>query len=331
MKIAKPLITVILLAATAGGIFYFVRMNSIRADENPGIAVTNGRLELKRYTVQSRYPGKIVEMKADRGDIVKKGDVIALLEDNDTMATLKSAEAQKKSAGAAKERIHAQRAAAETELADAKNLMKEKLISSTELKKRDTAVKAKRQEITSLKKAEAAAAADEERASAEIEKVKTVIEDLSVRSPVDGHVEYRLADPGNVIGSGSRVMAILDPLDVTMDVFLPSKDAVKVRVGDEARIVIDGVDAVFPAKVDFVADDAQFTPKFVETREERDKLRFRIILKVGSDTAAAHPRYLKGGMPAVAYLRTENTSWPGNLAVKLPEESAGKSQAVSKD
>ena len=124
---------------------------------------------------------------------------------------------------------------------------------------------------------------------------------------------------------------ILDPLDVTMDVFLPSKDAVKVRVGDEARIVIDGVDAVFPAKVDFVADDAQFTPKFVETREERDKLRFRIILKVGSDTAAAHPRYLKGGMPAVAYLRTENTSWPGNLAVKLPEESAGKSQAVSKD
>ena len=180
MKIVKPLITVILLAAAAGGIFYFVRMNSIRADENPGISVTNGRLELKRYTVQSRYPGKIVEMKADRGDIVKKGDVIAVLEDNDTMATLKSAEAQKKSAGAAKERIHAQRAAAETELSlretelsDAKNLIKEKLISSTELKKRDTAVKAKRQEITALRKAEAAAAADEERASAEIEKVKT--------------------------------------------------------------------------------------------------------------------------------------------------------------
>ena len=338
MKIVKPLITVILLAAAAGGIFYFVRMNSVRADENPGIAVTNGRLELKRYTVQSRYPGRIVEMKADRGDVIKKGDVIAVLEDNDTMATLRSAEAQKKSAGAAKERIHAQRAAAETELslretelADAKNLMKEKLISSTELKKRDTAVKAKRQEITSLKKAEAAAAADEERASAEIEKVRTVIDDLSVRSPVDGHVEYRLADPGNVISSGSRVMAVLDPLDVTMDVFLPSKDAVKVKVGDEARIVIDGVDAVFPAKVDFVADDAQFTPKFVETREERDKLRFRVILKVSPDTAAAHPRYLKGGMPAVAYLRTDNASWPGNLAVKLPEESAGKSQAASKD
>ena len=180
-------------------------------------------------------------------------------------------------------------------------------------------------------KAEAAAAADEKRASAEIEKVKTVIDDLAIRSPVDGHVEYRLADPGNVIGSGSRVMAVLDPLDVTMDVFLPSKDAVKVRVGDEARIVIDGVDAVFPAKVDFVADDAQFTPKFVETREERDKLRFRVILKVSPDTASANPRYLKGGMPAVAYLRTENTSWPGNLAVKLPEESAGKSQASAKD
>ena len=87
MKIAKPLITVILLAAAAGGIFYFVRMNSIRADENPGISVTNGRLELKRYTVQSRYPGKIIEMKADRGDIVKKGDVIAVLEDNDTIGS----------------------------------------------------------------------------------------------------------------------------------------------------------------------------------------------------------------------------------------------------
>ena len=66
-----------------------------------------------------------------------------------------------------------------------------------------------------------------------------------------------------------------------MTIFLPAADAGKLAIGDEARIILDPVpDYIIPAKVSFVAADAQFTPKTVETKDERTKLMFRIKLKI---------------------------------------------------
>ena len=108
---------------------------------------------------------------------------------------------------------------------------------------------------------------------------------MAIRSPLAARVEYRLVEPGTVIGAGSRVISLLDPADVYMNVFLPNVTVSGLRVGDEARIVLDGIDAVLPAQVSFIASDAQFTPKAVETANEREKLVFRVKLKVPSEVA----------------------------------------------
>ncbi|MBD4938141.1 HlyD family efflux transporter periplasmic adaptor subunit, partial [Xanthomonas citri pv. citri] len=85
---------------------------------------------------------------------------------------------------------------------------------------------------------------------------------------------------GSVVGIGGKVVSLLDTSTVYLNVFLPAHQSNLVRLNDEARIKIDGSDIVFPAKVVFVASEAQFTPKSVETSEERSKLMFKIKLQI---------------------------------------------------
>ena len=130
-------------------------------------------------------------------------------------------------------------------------------------------------------------------------------------------MEYRLAEPGNVTGAGGRIISILNPADVTFDLFVPTAVSAAVTVGDEARIVIDGIDAVIPAKIDYISRDAQFTPKFVETREEREKLLFRVTLRIDPQLALSYPNFFKGGMPAIGYIDHSHTGWPEHLRTNL--------------
>lgn len=83
---------------------------------------------------------------------------------------------------------------------------------------------------------------------------------------------------------------------------------------------MDGLDAVFPAKVTYIASEAQFTPKFVETTEERTKLMFRVKLQIPADVAAKYQGYLKGGMTATGFVRTDSKlAWPADLQTRLPQ------------
>ena len=142
---------------------------------------------------------------------------------------------------------------------------------------------------------------------------------MAIRSPLTARVEYRLVEPGTVIGAGSRVISLLDPADVSMNGFLPNATVGGLRVGDEARLVLDGIDAVFPAQVSFIASEAQFTPKAVETADEREKLVFRVKLKVPADVAQRYDRLLKGGMTGDGYVRRDSSqAWPLALEVRLP-------------
>jgi len=142
---------------------------------------------------------------------------------------------------------------------------------------------------------------------------------MTVRSPLAARVEYRLVEPGNVVGAGSRVISLLDSGDISMNLFLPSAAMAPLQTGDEARIVLDGINAVFPATISYIASDAQFTPKAVETPNEREKLMYKIKLKIPPDIAKRYNRLLKGGMTGNGYVRTERSQpWPIALDTHLP-------------
>ena len=161
-------------------------------------------------------------------------------------------------------------------------------------------------------------------AEAEVDRVQSIIDDLTLVSPRLGRVQYQLARAGEVVAAGAPIVTILDLTDVYMTIFLPAADAGRLAVGDEARIILDPVpDYVIPASVSFVAADAQFTPKTVETTDERAKLMFRIKLKIDPQVLQQFYTRVKTGVRGLGFVRTKpDVEWPADLQVKLPKRAA---------
>src|SRR6478672_11249941 len=158
-------------------------------------------------------------------------------------------------------------------------------------------------------------------AEADVERLQSVLTDLVLVSPRSGRVQYRLARAGEVVAAGQRVLTILDLKDVYMTVYLPADDAGKLTLGDEARVIADPIPQyVIPATISFVATDAQFTPKSVETAEERQKLMFRVKLQGDPKVLDKYHRFVKTGVRGLGFVRTDpKIAWPDELVVKLPQ------------
>ena len=156
-------------------------------------------------------------------------------------------------------------------------------------------------------------------AAARIERIRTDIADSTLTTPIRGRVLYRLAEPGEVLPAGGKVVTVLELSDVYMTIFLPTDEAGRTIVGAEGRIVLDAAPyLVIPAAVSFVAPRAQFTPKEVETRTEREKLMFRVKVRIDPELLARNSEKVKTGLPGVAYVRLDpRADWPDRLRVKL--------------
>ena len=348
----KVLLIVLLAAAAGGGWWLYQQQESTALPDF--VFHSNGRLELNRLDVASLYPGRVERVLVAEGDAVKANEVLVELSSAQSSgqlaaaqaATLRAAElVQRARAGVTQAQQAVARADAEIaayrqqqkvaklELDNAKQMRREDLVSASELAKRQAdferatasvkAAQAARAEAQAAVAQGQAAVAEAEagvkQATAQADTAASADADMAIRSPLTARVEYRLVEPGTVIGAGSRVISLLDPADVSMNVFLPNATVGGLRVGDEARLVLDGIDAVFPAQVSFIASEAQFTPKAVETADEREKLVFRVKLKVPAEVAQRYDRLLKGGMTGDGYVRRDSSqAWPLALEVKLP-------------
>jgi HlyD family secretion protein len=152
-------------------------------------------------------------------------------------------------------------------------------------------------------------------ATHDVELYSVQISDNTLVAPREGRIQYRVANVGEVLPAGGHVFEMLDTAYVYMDIYLPTEQAGKVRFGANARIVLDAYPNVaIPAKVSFIASQAQFTPKIVETQNERDKLMFRIRVRVDPDRLRGRADIVRSGLPGVAYVLTDPaTQWPPSL------------------
>jgi HlyD family secretion protein len=158
-------------------------------------------------------------------------------------------------------------------------------------------------------------------AQAKFERLQADVNDCTLRSPRDGRVQYRIAQPGEVLNAGGKVLNMVDLADVYMTFFLPTAEAGRVQMGTEVHLVLDAASQyVIPARVSYVADVAQFTPKTVETAQEREKLMFRIKARIDPELLKQHIKSVKTGLPGMAYIRLDpQVEWPTNLQMRLPE------------
>ena len=131
-----------------------------------------------------------------------------------------------------------------------------------------------------------------------VELDKVNIADNTLVAPRAGRLQYRISEPGEVLPAGGKVFTMLDIADVYMDIYLPTLEAGRVKIGDDARIVLDAYpDRPIRSKVTFLATQAQFTPKAVETKSERDKLMFRVKVRIDPDILSKVCRVRADGTP----------------------------------
>jgi HlyD family secretion protein len=297
-------------------------------DPPEGFAKTNGRIEAERVDIATKFAGRLVSVLVKEGDAVAAGQVLATVDTAELEAQLKEAEATKRQADQQLDQSIALVAQHNSELTLAKLQLERslELVSKgfTPQETVDQRQSAKRTAEAAINAANAQVAVSKaaiEAAEARIHRLHVDIEDYTLKAPRSGRIEYRLALPGEVLASGGRVLTLLDLTDVYMTVFLPTSEAGRLRLGGEARIIFDAAPQfVVPATVTFVASEAQFTPKYVETKIEREKLMFRVKLTLPPEILETHSNVVKTGVPGVAYVKlSDDAQWPPRLDVKLPQ------------
>lgn len=297
------------------------------SDPPEGFAKTNGRIEAERVDIASKFAGRLKTVLVKEGDLVKAGQVLAELDTAELQAQLKEAEASKVQAEqqlAQAVALVAQRNSeltlASLQLDRSLDLVRKGVTSQEIVDQRQSAKHTAEAAVNSANAEVAVAKAAIEAAQARINRLQVDIEDCALKSPRNGRVEYRLALPGEVLAAGGRVLTVLDLTDVYMTVFFPTSEAGRLRIGSEARVIFDAAPQyVVPATVTFVASEAQFTPKYVETKVEREKLMFRVKLSLPAEMLETYETVVKTGVPGVGYVKlSEEAQWPLRLAVKLP-------------
>jgi HlyD family secretion protein len=292
-----------------------------------GITVGNGRIEAIQVDIATKYAGRIGDVLAREGSMVAPDDLLAHIDSTEMRAELEKANAQLAKAAedvarAAADIVEKQSAAdlSEKSFARSETLKRNKAIADQDFDesraRRDSsaaAVNVAKATLRSAEKAELAAAAEVSRQTAQLA-------EMTLKSPVRGRVLYRLAEPGMVLPAGGKVLTLLDLSDIYMEIFLPSREAARVRVGSEARIVLDvAPEYAARATVSFVSPEAQFTPKQVETRSERDKLMFRVKLQLPAELILPYLERIKTGLRGVGYVRLDdNVPWPDFLERRFP-------------
>lgn len=287
-----------------------------------GIVWSNGRIEADEIDIDTKLPGRIAELFADEGDIVKAGQVVARMDTQDLQASLKKAEAQVRLAQKAIEEADANVVQQESQVLLAQQQMDRATLLGKQGFQTQEVVDQRRQQLdganANLRAARARAIVAQhalEASTHDVELYKVNIADNSLVAPRDGRIQYRVANIGEVLPAGGKIFTILDLSYVYMDIYLPTQEAGKVKIGADARIVLDAYPNVaIPAKVSFIARQAQFTPKAVETKSERDKLMFRVRAKIDPERLRSRADEVRSGLPGITYIRLDPViEWPSQL------------------
>jgi HlyD family secretion protein len=356
MKSRKYWLWAIAIAVVSIGAAFFAWQSLKKNGLDGGFASGNGRIEAVEIDIAAKAAGRVTGILVNEGDFVTAGQVLATMDTpvleaqrREAQARLRQAEngiqtarsqvVQRQSEKATAQAVVIQREAevdaVRRRLARAESLVADGAIAIQQLddaranfvgteavlRAAESQIAAADATIATARSQGIGAQSDVEAARAAIERIQAELDDSVLKAPRDGRVQYRVAQPGEVLGAGGRVLSLLDLGDVSMTFFLPTAAAGRVAIGSEVRLVLDAAPQyVIPAKVSFVADVAQFTPKTVETASEREKLMFRVKAQIPADLLKKYITKVKTGLPGMAHVRLDPTAaWPAALQAHLPQ------------
>ena len=322
----KKIVLTLVVIAVIGLAFYLIknyRDNAIY--RNPAFACGNGRLEATEISISTKLSGKIEGVLVNEGDYVKENQKLVQMQINtleaqleQNLANIKVKEAELQAAKAVVLQKKSSLKNAESRYNREKSLVAGDVVSKQAYENALAVYESAKAELAAAEANVTQKEAEILAAKADAKRTEQDIKDSSLLAPRDGRVQYKISEEGEVLSSGGKVLNIVDLTDVYMTFFLPEETAGKVKIGADVRIVLDALPNVpIPAKVSFVADVAQFTPKTVETKIERQKLMFRVKAKVDPEILKEHIDYVKTGLPGVAWVRLDDKAeWPPFLVLR---------------
>ena len=325
MKKTKVLIGLSLIIC--GLVLFQLQTSNEIKDEN--ITSSNGRIEANEIDISARYAGRIQDIKVREGDMITEGQTLVVMNTDELTARLDRAVAETaqgmeavKEAQVLLDKVVTDSAYAKQQLERTQTLFKKGAISQAQLDELQnkynsstSAILAAQARLRTLEKGIGAYQAG-------VKQLETELQESELKSPVLGRVLYQLAQKGEIVGAGGRVLTILDLTNIYMEIFLPAKEAGILQIGSEARVVLDiAPDSPLPASVIFVSPQAQFTPKQIETKNERDKLMFRVKLQLSSKLVSQYIDSVKTGLRGVGYVRINpDQPWPEFLEGSLTHQ-----------
>lgn len=149
----------------------------------------------------------------------------------------------------------------------------------------------------------AAALAQAQAAEAQVDQARSLVDDLRIHAPVSGRIASRYVNTGEVVAAGTPLFGLNDLARVYLKAYVPEPMLGVIRIGQPAQIWVDAfAQQPFEATLGYIASRAEFTPKEVQTRDERTKLVFEVRLYPGADPGGK----LLPGQPADAMIRHAN-------------------------
>ena len=343
---------IVLVVALCGAFGLYNVIANRKPYDTTKFVMGNGRIEATEVTISAKLPGRIEKIYIEEGDLVTNGQKLVEIQTDELRADLLKAKAALAQAEAAVKEAEIVISVKEAERDAAKGVIAEKksVLAGTENKARryksaqsgaipvteledleatiqmykaqvmsaEASAKKAEVEVDSAKSRLESAKANVEAQKAAITRIEVDLKDSTIVAKHDGRIQYRIAQLGEMVGSGAGILNLVDLTDVYMTLFIPEKLVGQIAQGADCRIVLDaGKEWPIPAKVSYVSSIAQFTPKTVETEVEREKLMFRVRARIPSELLKENIEYARTGLPGVAYVRLDpQAEWPEFLKVR---------------
>jgi HlyD family secretion protein len=255
--------------------------------EQGGALVASGTIEATEVAVSPKTPGRIAQLLVRESDRVRTGQRLAVLEGREQEAELRQAEATARAARAALAQAEAQAADAALHRGRMRDLFAKGFVSRALLDEAESRAKVSEAGVRSAR-------AQVEAAEAAAATARVRVEDLALTAPLDAVVLKKPMEAGEQALPGLPVVTLADLARLWVRIYVAEPDVGRVRLGQPARIRVDSFpDRAFAGKVIEVAEQAEFTPRMVQTQRERVFLVFAVKVAVQDPQGLLHP-----GMPA---------------------------------
>jgi HlyD family secretion protein len=269
-------ILVIISIATAATLLY----KTYRANENKRTIKVSGNIEGNDVRIAFRVTGQIEELLADEGSLLKEGQIVARL-NKDELSKVKA------EAGASLKLAEFQYELDKTDYIRAENLY------------RAGAISAQQRDLAKTKADTDNANVEQLRASLELANTRLGWADLA--SPLNGYILVKSAMQGEVVQQGAPVFTAVDLNDIWVSAYINETDLGRVKLNQKAHVMTDSYkNKKYNGWISFISQQTEFTPKYIQTTEERVKYVYRIKVKVDNSSLD-----LKPGMPADAYITVD--------------------------